>query len=741
VDSPELLVPLDGARAFELHDVGGKALRLNRMAAAGFRVPRGFCLTAAAHAAFVEAHGLEAVVRAELGRKPLSELRWEEMWDAALRLRTIFLARAVPQGVRAALRPALVSLGAGTSLAVRSSAPREDAAGVSFAGLHESVVGVRGETALLDAVRVVWASLWSDAALLYLAELGADPAASRMAVVIQEEIAGGPSGVAFGVDPREPESRHQVVEAVPGACAGLVDGEVDPDRWILERAGGAVRSYRPGERSGAGARSPVLAPDDLQHLHRVLLEVEQGCGWKPDIEWTGRGEHFHLLQARPVTGPRADADERRWYLGLRPGQRRLRELRRRVADERIPALEADGLRLSREKLTVLDDRSLAEAIDARAEALRTWRQVYRDEFIPLAHGLRALGSFYNDVVRPADAFEFVGLVRGEDLRALRRNRALAALASRLRDDDLLERDATEVIERGEPAALERLDAGFREAFERVRAEHFDLEFAGSRMCERPLTLLKHVLELSRTPADAAARPVVSRDELERRLLAAAGPQRMEEAAEHLALGRLSWRLRDDDNLLLGRVESQLLRALEEAHRRLAHQDRLRGEGPPVESSAADLAAALRHPGRTVVLARADEPRRAPATARPRQLVGQPAAPGMASGPARHVRTPDDLGSFRRGDVLLCDAIQPNMTHLVPLAGGIVERRGGMLIHGAIIARELGVPCVNGVSRLIDDIPDGELVTVDGDLGLVTVGTAEFRLEGVDTKGTRGDTPR
>ena len=83
-------------------------------------------------------------------------------------------------------------------------------------------------------------------------------------------------------------------------------------------------------------------------------------------------------------------------------------------------------------------------------------------------------------------------------------------------------------------------------------------------------------------------------------------------------------------------------------------------------------------------------------ARPRQLVGQPASQGIASGPCRVVGGLDDIGRFRAGEVLVCDAIQPMMTHLVPLAVAVVERRGGMLIHGAIIARELGIPCVNGV---------------------------------------------
>ena len=77
---------------------------------------------------------------------------------------------------------------------------------------------------------------------------------------------------------------------------------------------------------------------------------------------------------------------------------------------------------------------------------------------------------------------------------------------------------------------------------------------------------------------------------------------------------------------------------------------------------------------------------------------------------------------------MCDAIQPTMTHLVPLASAIIERRGGMLIHGAIIARELGIPCVNGVRNAADVLNDGDLVSVDGHLGIVTVGAAEFDLE-------------
>ena len=57
----------------------------------------------------------------------------------------------------------------------------------------------------------------------------------------------------------------------------------------------------------------------------------------------------------------------------------------------------------------------------------------------------------------------------------------------------------------------------------------------------------------------------------------------------------------------------------------------------------------------------------------------------------------------------------------PLAAGVVERRGGMLIHGAIIAREYGIACVTGVPDAAALIHTGDEVTVDGYLGIVTVG--------------------
>ena len=108
----------------------------------------------------------------------------------------------------------------------------------------------------------------------------------------------------------------------------------------------------------------------------------------------------------------------------------------------------------------------------------------------------------------------------------------------------------------------------------------------------------------------------------------------------------------------------------------------------------------------------------------RQLLGQPAGPGIGRGRARVIDGAGDLALFKKGEVLVCDAVDPNMTFVVPLAAGVIERRGGMLIHGAIIAREYGIACVTGVPDAATLIHTGDEVTVDGYLGIVTVGRKE-----------------
>ena len=739
--------------------IGGKATRLAALARNGFAVPGGFCVTIKAYQQFLTAARLSDVIGMELGRKAFSDMRWEEIWDAALRIRSAFSGAIVSEEIASAVADAMKGFPEKTSWAVRSTAPGEDSSQRSFAGLHESYLGVTGFTPVLDAVRLVWASLWSDAAMLYRRELALDPVRSSMAVLLQPMRSEPVSGVAFGRDPREPHADHALIEAVPGLCSGLVDGEVDPDRWKLRRSNGEVLDYQPGHREGSESNVPLLETPHLASLTRTLADVESLFAWPPDVEWTGRGDRFTLLQARPITAPATDPEDKRaWYLTLRPGSDRLRTLRHRVADELIPELEALGKRFASEPLDDYSDEQLAAAMEERLDAVGRWRQIYWDEFIPFAHGVRRLAVYYNDAVRPEDPYEFVGLLRGEPLLAVRRNAAIAALADEVRSNfalkDLLIRASIEPghdPQTWRKGLLQRLHqspegVSFAERLAALLDEFLDIAYGADRLSDRPDLILQNILELAQSTGAGSRHTAVPESRsvcvLEKRLMEAVGSDRHEEAREVLDIGRISWLLRDNDNLLLARVESQLLRAVHAAAERLKRAGRLEHKAVASENAAAVLIEALRKPSAGVVtLPAAQETEKPPATAisaeTPRQLVGQPAAPGLQTGRVRRVRTAQDLGRFQAGEVLICDAIQPMMTHLVPLAGAVVERRGGMLIHGAIIARELGIPCVNGVAGVIDMLHDGDIVTVDGYLGIVTVGAPEFDLELADAVGNTG----
>jgi len=742
-----LLISLDAPEALDERIVGGKAAKLARLSHAGFRVPRGFCLTTWAYEAFVEAAKITAAIAMELGRKSMDDMRWEEIWDAALRIRATFLAQPLSDPLRDCLAEALSGFDPSTPLAVRSSAIGEDSAGCSFAGLHESIIGVRGRRALEDAVRLVWASLWSDAALLYRVELALDPAQSRMAVLVQEMVDADRSGVAFARDPRDPRKERAIIESVPGPCSLLVDGTVDPDRWEIDRETSRVITWLPGQRE-EGDGAPLLEPRDLEVILENLLSIERLFSWPPDMEWTGRSASLTLLQARPITTAPPDTDEQRnWYLTLRPGDARLQQLRERVVGRLIPELEAEGEALAAEKLDQFDDRQLADALEQRSETVAKWKQIYWDEFIPFGHGVRRLAIYYNDAVQPEDPYEFVGLLRGQPLLAAQRNRAIGELAQQLAADDALRNTVEEVLE-SHPGALQWADVrtallgaaagaeAFVHGFEALVERFLDIAYDHQRLHDQAESLLRNLIELSRRTdsLEGAGAGSVDVAALEQRVLAAVGPERHAEAMDIIETGRVSWRLRDDDNLLVSRLESQLLRAIELAASRLRERGTLTGSGQPRREHSGLLARALRaEAADPIVFEVSDQPLDSEPLARssgetPRQLIGQPASPGVGTGLVRRIRGHDDLARFRSGEVIVCDAIQPTMTHLVPLAAAIVERRGGMLIHGAIIARELGIPCVNGVRDAADLLEDGDFVTVDGHLGIVAVGAPEFDLE-------------
>ena len=109
------------------------------------------------------------------------------------------LGETIAEALADELRAARAELG--PAVAVRSSATAEDLEDASFAGQQDTFLNVRGDDALLDAVRGCWASLWTARAIAYRARRGIDPAEVALAVVVQEMVDADAAGVMFTADP------------------------------------------------------------------------------------------------------------------------------------------------------------------------------------------------------------------------------------------------------------------------------------------------------------------------------------------------------------------------------------------------------------------------------------------------------------------------------------------------------------------------------------------------------------
>jgi pyruvate,water dikinase len=708
--------------------VGGKCFALAEMARAGIRVPDTLCVTTDAYERYVIASGLRERILLELNRKSFEDMRWEEMWDASLRIRNMFLNRVMPADLSSALGDRIEARFGPDAVVVRSSAPGEDSDRVSFAGLHESFVNVRGVHSILEHVRLVWGSLWSDAALLYRQELGLQVESSTMAVAVQQIVLGDRSGVAFSRSPDE--SSEAVIEAVYGLNQGLVDGAVEPDRWIVDRATGEVLSHAPAQRErfvipGEGgvqldllphhlSAHPPLTESEVLGVFNQAQQLESLFGAPQDVEWTWGKDGLVVLQSRPITTLRGEErdDGRRWYLSLRRSFENLRTLRDKIEGELIPGMIEEANALAAQAVAGFSDRDLAVEIERRVGVHEGWVDVYWAEFIPFAHGIRLFGQVYNDTVHPEDAYEFMDLLAATEMASLERNQTLEQMATVVRDNP-------GVAEMLRARDLTGIDEGFLELMDDFVQRFGDLSCAitgGSRCREAPDALIKILLEMAAHPPTGTRLTARDVEVLRGEYLAQFEGEERSRAEELLDLARASYRLRDDDNVYLGRIEAEVLAAVNEGKERLKRRG-VEGVG---SLGAGDVAKALRDPAYVPEAASGEDPSGG-FEMRARQLIGQPAGPGIARGSARVVATPADLADFEHGDVLVCDAVDPNMTFVVPLAAGVVERRGGMLIHGAIIAREYGLPCVTGVPDAVSLIRTGDSVTVDGYLGIVTLG--------------------
>ncbi len=253
------IIPLTDAASTDISLVGGKAQGLGRLIAAGFRVPDGFVVTPDVPTSEVATHLTTALN------------------------------------------------GAGGPLAYRSSAVAEDLADASFAGQYETVLGVEGVEAGVEAIARVRASARGAGVAAYRERV--HDGDTRIAVIAQRQISARASGVAFTKNPVT-GADEVVIEAVTGIGEALMAGDVTPEEWIVATEPELVNS------SGEA----VLSRSEVREIADACREAEARLGGPQDIEWAIDDSGLWMLQARPITALPLEPTERppakqRWERG------------------------------------------------------------------------------------------------------------------------------------------------------------------------------------------------------------------------------------------------------------------------------------------------------------------------------------------------------------------------------------------------------------------------------------------
>ncbi|MCY3723802.1 MAG: PEP-utilizing enzyme [Candidatus Poribacteria bacterium] len=368
----------------DLPRVGGKGLNLGKLTRAGFPVPNGFCVTTEAYRLSVEGlleQNEGSIKDIELSPELIAEIR-----TAREKLRT-------------------------PTVAVRSSATAEDLAEASFAGQQDTFLNVTPDE-LLDALKMCWASLWSERAISYRQTQKTTDEGLAMAVVIQEMCEADVSGVLFTVAPFN--ANAAIIESNWGLGESVVSGAITPDSFHVSRDTGEVLESNIATKNemvtatgvsvvpSAQQDAPSLTDTQLKELTHLGLRVETHYRHPMDIEWALTDGQFVLLQSRHITTSPTSITPRRSELCSRSSEADAAAVGK-VRQEEIQILEARA----EEQGTVWCHHNLAEVLPAPLPM--TWEIM--KEFMSGAGGLgkayRGLGFYPSERVNTEGILDLI----------------------------------------------------------------------------------------------------------------------------------------------------------------------------------------------------------------------------------------------------------------------------------------------------------------------------------------------
>lgn len=325
-------VPLVGGKNASLGELYGE------LSGAGIKVPKGFAVTASAYDDALSSADALGTLHALLDDLDITNVSL--LSEKAEQARKIVYDATGGATLRAEIEKAYHVLeaqyGAGTAVAVRSSATAEDLPAASFAGQHESYLNVRWAGDLFEACRKCFASLFTDRAIVYRVNNGFDHFKVKLSVGVMKMVRsdGASSGVIFTLDTESGFPDVVLITASYGLGENVVQGKVDPDefyvhkptfekgyRAVLRRTLGRKQqrlTYGEGRGEAATCNVPTdeaerarfcITDSEALKLAGYAIRIEErysqraGRAMPMDIEWAKDAEdgELYIVQARPET--------------------------------------------------------------------------------------------------------------------------------------------------------------------------------------------------------------------------------------------------------------------------------------------------------------------------------------------------------------------------------------------------------------------------------------------------------
>jgi pyruvate,water dikinase len=293
-------------------------------------VPDGFATTAAAYRQFLQQNELTSRINSLIESLDLRD--FSNLGSVSAAIKKLILGASIPNSLADDIRrqyKAMCEKHKGeVEVAFRSSATAEDLPGASFAGQHDSFLNIRGESAVVEAVKHCYASLYNARAIKYRIDNGFEHGKGALSAGIQRMVRSdlSSSGVCFTIDPETGFRNSIVITGCWGLGENIVQGAVIPNefhvfkpaiceypRCILSRKKGTKAKTLVYREQGSGTINQDTPPErqkawtlndsEIAQLAAWSVIIERHYGMPMDIEWARDGltQELFIVQARPET--------------------------------------------------------------------------------------------------------------------------------------------------------------------------------------------------------------------------------------------------------------------------------------------------------------------------------------------------------------------------------------------------------------------------------------------------------